>query len=128
MSETLNHTTESFSLKLDNGVVMDFEGQYFAETSWFVEEDNSIKRQRIYTTEEGAQVYSITEGDGISHSHRAYRVELSDNIMHINDGKSSLEIDKDLFLSFAKFLLDKVETSSDNTIEHIDELLRAANS
>ncbi len=127
MVGTMNH------LKLDNGATMSFEGQNFAEVSWFVEDEldsqaSTIKRQRIFTTPTGAQVYSISEGDGANKSNRAYMVELQENMLHINDGKASLDLEKDMFMLFVKSMLDKVDANSDQTIEHVEELLKAANS
>ncbi len=132
MAEMKQTVDTKNSLKLDNGAVMEFEGQNFAEVSWFEdgegEDSNCIKRQRIYTTQTGAQVYSISESSSIRNSHRAYMLDLQENTLHINNGKTSLDLDKDLFMLFIKGMLDKVEANSEATLTHIDELLKAANS
>ncbi len=132
MAEIKQSVDTANSLKLDNGATMTFEGQNFAEVSWFEDGDdadtNSIKRQRIYTTQTGAQVYSISESSAAKNSNRAYKLELQENTLHIEDGKTSLELDKDMFMLFIKGMLDKVEANSEATIEHIEELLKAANS
>lgn len=127
MSDLNKSVFETFHLALDNKSTMKFSGNFISEASWYDDSTQAITRQRIYETDAGAQVYSISEADGNMRSQRAYSLEVQNSILHISDGKEELEVNQDLFLFFVRDLLDMAGASSDCTMEHIEELLKAAN-
>ncbi len=51
-------------LNLTNGTTYEIEGELFAETSWYDDENASITRQKLYSTKNGSHVYSISHGNG----------------------------------------------------------------
>ncbi len=128
MSDSSN-SLQKQSLKLGNGSNFTFNGELFAEASWFDEETQNITRQRVYATEEGAQVYSISEGDGEVREHKVYELTTTGENVTLSDTQTQLDMTRPMFMSFIRTLIERVDADADPeyTMEHIEELLRAAN-
>ncbi len=129
MSDSTTMTLQTQSLKLNNGSAFNFRGELFAEASWFDDETQNITRQRIYATEDGAQVYSISEGDGEVRENKVYELVTEGENVSISNTQEKLDMPRHMFMSFIRTLIERVDADADPeyTMEHIEELLKAAN-
>ncbi len=117
------------SLKLENNEMYTFQGQLFAEASWFDDDTQDITRQRIYSTDEGAHVFSISEGDGEKRAYKVYELKTSNDNVHLSNLSEKIDMPQDLFMTYVKSLISCIDndSSAETTLEQIEELLKAAN-
>ncbi len=117
---------EDICLKHDNGEDLRFQGRLFSECSHFDEEENSLVRQQLYTTDSGEQVYYIVRTSGQQRTRHAYRLAVEDDTCVINNGKARIAMKLDMLMLAVRALCglnaDAVPSS-----EMIEEMLHAAN-
>ena len=121
----MDNVFDSVSLSLDNGTQVVFEGRQFAGGSWYDEETGTLTRHNLYVTQTNEHVYTITEKQGFSRSHRAYRVGLHGDLCTVMDGAQEVTIPLGMLLTAVQTLAG-LDGSATDTLETVAETLRAA--
>ncbi len=117
---------EDICLKHDNGEDLRFQGRLFSECSHFDEEENSLTRQQLYTTDSGDQVYYIVRTFGQKRTRHAYRLSVKDDICVINNGNAKIALKLDMLMLAVRALCG-LNADAMPSVEVIEEMLRAAN-
>lgn len=117
---------EDICLKHDNGEDLRFQGRLFSECSHFDEEENSLTRQQLYTTDSGEQVYYIVRTTGQERSRHAYRLAVRDDLCVINNGRAQIALKLDMLMLAVRALCG-LNADAMPSVEMIEEMLHAAN-
>jgi hypothetical protein len=97
---------ESISLENDKGGPVTFRGALYAQTSFYDEDTGILTQQRLYTTCDGDQAFSIVSSDGVTKSRRAYVVRREGEMCHIQSGDKTVTIPYDSLMLFTRVLWD----------------------
>jgi len=97
---------ETIVLQDDKAGDMTFRGHLYAQTSFYDEDSGVLTQQKLYTTEDGDQAFSIVSSDGSVKHRRAYVVRREGELCHIQCGARTVSIPYDSLMLFTQILWD----------------------
>ena len=97
---------ETITLEDDKAGPVTFRGHLYAQTSFYDEDSGVLTQQKLYTTNEGHQAFSIVSSDGSAKNRRAYVVRREGELCHIQCGERTVSIPYDSLMLFTQILWD----------------------
>jgi hypothetical protein len=97
---------ENVTLVDDQGGEITFTGHLYDQTSFYDEQSGVLTKQRLYTTDEGQQAFSIVSSDGNAKRRSAYLVRREDDQCRIFNGCSEIVLPFDWLMLFTQILWD----------------------
>ncbi len=95
---------ERFRLENDQGEPLVFSGNLYAQTSCFDEASGVLTQQRLYTTTDGHQAFSVVTSDGEKKSRRAYLVRREGELCRIESGGRTVTLPYDSLMLYTQIL------------------------
>jgi len=97
---------ESVTLVDDEGGEVSFTGYLYDQTSFYDEKTGVLTKQRLYTTDDGQQAFSIVASDGNVKKRSAYLVRREGDVCRISNGSGEMTLPFDWLMLFTQILWD----------------------
>lgn len=97
---------ESVTLVDDDGGEVSFTGYLYDQTSFYDEKTGVLTKQRLYTTSDGQQAFSIVASDGNVKKRSAYLVRREGDVCCISNGSGEMSLPFDWLMLFTQILWD----------------------
>ena len=114
----------AYTLRSDNGSVLNFSGQLYCESSYYEEDSSTITRLRLFLTDAGEHVYSIVSGSNTCKTSRYYQVSAQGENCRLSDGVQTLHLPGDLLFAAVFGLCGIAPDRAEELRPVFDEALR----
>ena len=127
MAEQLHDSYEEHVLRNDDGTELRFCGKLFSESSFYDEEQASLTRLKLFTTDDGRQIYSIVAYTQAIKWRRVYIMRFDDDLCHISDGAQEITLPVDMLLMVVFGLCGIDPAQGDTVRSFIEDTRKIAN-
>ena len=127
MAEQWDDAAETHVLRNDAGAAVHFTGKLFSESSYFDEEQGTLTRLKLYTTDDNRQVYSVVSSSDTAKWRRVYVLRVEDDLCHIHNGVQEITLRVDMLLTVVYGLCGIDPAQADSLRAFLEHTLKAAN-